>query len=43
MEIIPIMLENITDVSSIKLNLPTDLISKTNKIVIRDTLREVFY
>lgn len=41
MEVVPMLLECIQDISSVVLVLPNDLIKMENKIIVRDSLREV--
>jgi hypothetical protein len=41
MEVIPVLLECIYEVSSVRIMLPDDLTSKGNKLLVKETLLEV--
>jgi len=41
MEVIPMLLDNIYELSSIRIELPDDLTIKENKSLVKDTLKEV--
>ena len=43
MEVIPMVLETITELSSIKLQLPDDLTLKENKLLVKETIKEVLF
>jgi hypothetical protein len=38
MEVIPVLLESLYDISSVKLNLPNDLKETKNKILVKQTI-----
>ena len=38
MEVIPVVLESLYDISSVKLNLPNDLKDSKNKVLVRQTM-----
>ena len=42
MEVVPMLLDNIYELSSIRIELPDDLTVKENKMLVKETLREVF-
>lgn len=42
MEVVPMLLECVQDISSVVLVLPNDLIKLDNKVIVRDSLREVY-
>jgi hypothetical protein len=41
METIPMILETIVEVSAVRINLPDDLTRNENKILVKETLKEV--
>lgn len=41
MEVIPMLLDNIFELSSIRIELPDDLTNKENKALVKETLKEV--
>lgn len=41
MEIIPMILDTVTDVSSVRINLPDDITKLENKVFIKETMKEV--
>ena len=43
MEVIPILLEYIYEVSSVRIMLPDDLTNAGNKLLVKETLKEVKY
>jgi hypothetical protein len=43
MEVIPILLDCIYEVSSIRIMLPDDLTNAGNKLLVKETLIEVFF
>lgn len=43
MEVVPMLLDNIYELSSIRIELPDDLTVKENKMLVKETMREVFY
>lgn len=42
MEVIPMLLDNIYELSSIRIELPDDLTRKENKALVKETLKEVY-
>ena len=43
MEVVPMLLDNIFELSSIRIELPDDLTVKENKMLVKETMREVYY
>lgn len=43
MEVIPMLLDNIYELSSIRIELPDDLTRKENKALVKETLKEVIF
>ena len=43
MEVIPMLLDNIYELSSIRIELPDDLTIKENKMLVKETLKEVYF
>jgi ATP-dependent RNA helicase DOB1 len=43
MEVIPMILENIYEISSVRIMLPDDLTIKNNKTLVKETMKEVIY
>lgn len=41
MEVVPMLLDNIYELSSIRIELPDDLTVKENKMLVKETMREV--
>jgi len=41
MEVLPMILDSIAEVSSIKINLPNDLTRADNKMMVKETMKEV--
>ena len=41
MEVIPVFLESLVDISSVKLNLPVDLKTKENKLLVKSTIKKI--
>ena len=41
MEVIPMILDNIYEISSVRIMLPDDLTIKSNKILVKETMKEV--
>ena len=41
MEIIPMILDTVTDISSARINLPDDITKLENKVFIKETMKEV--
>ena len=41
MEVMTFMLECINDISSVRLNLPNNLTTKENKLLVKETIKEV--
>ena len=43
MEVLPMMLDCICDISSIRLNLPNNLMKVENQIMVKETLKNVYF
>ena len=41
-EVIPILLDNIVEISAVIINLPTDLTKKENKLEVKESIKKVF-
>lgn len=41
MEVVPMLLDNVYEISSIRVDLPDDLTKNENKILVKETLKEV--
>ncbi len=41
MEVVPMLLDNVYEVSSVRIDLPDDLTKTENKMLVKETLREV--
>ena len=43
MEVLPMILDNINEISSVRLNLPNNLMKVENQMMVKETIKNVYF